>query len=134
MPFGPFDDWLDVDDGGAVNGFKVLHFDPAIAFYFQDKGSMQTDGIGAIRGTSCKHALDRVPHIIARVNLENRALRLMEPGEDTNFFAGLNAVQGLNKRWTDFQVSIRRAFPSLTRRFGNLPERRMTLTDRGDGE
>ena len=75
MLSGSLYDWLDVDDGRAVNGFKVLHVDPAIAFYFQDKGSMQTDGIGAIGGTSCKHTLHRVPHIIARVNLENRSLR-----------------------------------------------------------
>ena len=75
MLSGSLNDWLDVDDGRAVNGFKVLHVDPAIAFYFKDKDSMQTDGIRAIGGTSCEHALDRVPHIIARVNLENRSHR-----------------------------------------------------------
>ena len=58
----------------------------------------------------------------------------MEPGKDPNLFSGLYAVQGLNKRRKDFQVGIRRAFPSLTRSFGTLLQRGMNLTDGGDGE
>lgn len=75
-----FDHGLDIEDRGAVNGFKIEHFDPACtrSAHFN---AMQPDGIRAVRRSRGEDAGERVAQVRPRMNFECGAPGLVQPGE-----------------------------------------------------
>ena len=69
--------------------------------------------VGAIGGASGEDAFDGVVHVASGVDFENRAMSLMEPGEDPDVLAGLNAVESFDEFGTNLERGIGSALRSL---------------------
>ena len=117
---GVLEDWFEVDDGGAVDGFEGFDLQVAVLVYGEDFAAVQADWVGPIRRAGGKDSLEGVEAVASRMHFQGGALGLMEPGEDPDFVTGLEAFECLEKGWEDLKLRVGRALPSLMRSVGAL--------------
>ena len=75
---------------------------------------MQSDGVRAVGRTGGKHACQRILRIASRMHLENGALRFVQPGENSDVLARLDAGETFQEFRKNFEFCIRRALRALT--------------------
>src|SRR5690348_1091311 len=105
---------LDVDDGRAVNGFDGANAE-AISGDLADYDAMQAERVGTVRGARGKDAMESVPGIRARINLEHVAAGAVQPGDNDDLVAGTEAVEGVGGEGADFKPGVGRALRALHR-------------------
>jgi hypothetical protein len=129
-----FEHRLDINDRSTIDCLQTLHQERAGRIYIQDLHTVQAYRIWPVRRTGCKHSHHRIQHITSRMDLEGRAPRFMEPRENPNVLARLDAVDALGEGRIDFQPRIWRPLPSLTGSAGTLLEGGTHIADRSDIE
>ena len=95
---------------------------------------MQPDRVWTVRRTCGKRAYQRILRIASRMHLENRALRFVQPGENPDVLARLDAGEALAEFRKNFEFGIRRAFRSLMRSGGTVLHGGAYETNDGDFE
>ncbi len=83
-----------------------------------------------VRRSCCEDASECAFWIAARVDLQDFAISLVEPGDDANLVAGLYTMQTRRCPRFDLDPRLRRALRPLLRRFTPLLESRANHSDR----
>src|SRR5215472_17647165 len=98
-----FENRLDVDDRGSVDGLEGVDLEPVLVVYAQEPCAVEADGVGAVGGAGGEDSGERVAGVGAGVDLEGVAVGLVEPGEDPDLVAGAEAFDGLAEVGEDLE-------------------------------
>ena len=118
-----------IDDRGPIDRLEVpdAHAQP-IDLHHLDP--MESDRIRAMRGTGVEDTLERSRCVTARMNDQHSAMRAVQPGEQHDLGAGGNASKPCGYVRLEYQPCLRRPFVRLSRRRGEVLERRFDSPDR----
>jgi hypothetical protein len=86
-------------------------------------------GLGAVGRTRVEDSLPRSGQIPARMRAQNVTPRPVEPGEDQDLVALLNAVQSVEEPRLEHEPRLWRAFVGLLGRGSQIPQRRLNRPD-----
>ena len=122
-------DGLDVDDGRAVDRLQRSHLelepvDPA------DRDAMEPERVRPIGRPRREHARQRSARVVARVDLQDVSLRLVQPGHDDQLVAHADAVQRVRVGRRQDDQRVGRTLTPLPRRVRPRSQRGTDDADR----
>ena len=122
---------LEIDDGRAVNRFEPAHRQ-RVSVDGEDFDAVQADRIGPIRRTRAEHSRQRPRHVVPRMHFQNRAIGLVQPGEQQHFHTGTEVLEPRRELGKDVDSGVRRALIALLGRPSGILQAGSNVSDRAN--
>jgi hypothetical protein len=120
--------WLDVDDWRPIQHFEMAH-SHASAVDGSDLDPVQADGIRTMRRARTEDTLLRPRRVAPWVHAQNVATRAIEPRDDDNLIAGLEAPETFKHLRFENQPGLGCTFVGLQRGRLEISQGRLDLSD-----
>src|SRR5262249_40952312 len=123
------ENWLDVDDRGAVDRFDGPDAKPSAVDLAHDD-RMKPERVRPIRGSRREDACERIARIGSWMDLHHVAPRAVKPGDHDDLVASGEAKQRVRSPRMHMEPGVWCAFRSLSRRLAARLQCRSDDTDR----
>lgn len=108
--------WFDVHYRSAIDRFQVIHSQSIMILDCEHLYPVQSDRVRPVGGARRENTGERVSGIVARMNLQDFSLCLMQPRENQNFRPWFDSAERLDKALVDYEPCFGRVMEWLPRR------------------